>query len=220
MKTYFSLNLYFLHHLPYWIYFLCCRPTPFTPSILCCMFWLICCLTKNTAVPVLPAAPDTRACRTFHGKKLTVCRTGRHVLTKHLAIEYILLKLCWLHHDRLHMIGCYTVSMNHKVLKYFCFVFAQLKLLTYSKQKARLLSCMSVAKVTTNNSCVSRTPLVLLDCILPHSPTHPDLPRTCTSPPSSPSPLQPINHSSVFLCTLLLYVEPGFSLASLIQYHS
>lgn len=175
---------------------------------------------KDHSIPSTPSNPHTRACGTSMAatnsvsnweacSRKTLLATGSEIL----SWGYILLRCCWQHHDRLEMAGCYTASMNHKVLQDFFFSWPVevADLLWAESMVAKLHVCFFCFLWGSQQIiCISRTPLVLLDCILPHPPTCPK-----SVSPSSPSPLQPINHSSVFLCTLLSYVLLGFSSASL-----
>lgn len=148
---------------------------------------------KDHSIPSTPSNPHTRACGTSMAatnsvsnweacSRKTLLATGSEIL----SWGYILLRCCWQHHDRLEMAGCYTASMNHKVLQdfFFSFFFDQLKLLTYSEQKAWLLSCMSVfflllffVRITANNLYLQNAPGAAW--LYPASP--PNLPQICVS---------------------------------------
>lgn len=187
-------GLIFIKSLVQFFFFsLCCRSTPFTPSCVVCLVNML--FDKDHSSPSTPSNPHTHHTSLWHflWQQLTACRSwGGHVLTKHLATGSELLSwgtYCWNVADcRSEVTGCSTVSMNRKVLKdlffvCFCFVFfAQLKLLTYSEQKARLLSCMSVvARITANNLCLQNATGAAW--LYPASlyPTHPNLPPICIS---------------------------------------
>lgn len=191
--------------------------------------WLTCCLTKITAVPVLPAATHTHP--HTHTPELaalpmaatnSVSKLGGMFWwqdLKYCPRLHTLFNCCWLRLDRSEMTGCHTVSMNPEVLG----------------DSKEVLCPVEVADLLRAESAVAKLhvcfvpgpqPMICLQnatgaawlypASLPNTP--PTCPRSISPPPLSPpppSPLHPINHSPVFLCTLLLYVVPGLSSASL-----
>ena len=146
--------------------------------------------------------------------------TGRHVLVTGSEILCEATHCCWLHHDRSEMTGCHTVSMNPEVWgdsrEMLCPVEVA-DLLQADSAVAKLHVCfvpgsqpMICLQNTTGAAWLYPASLANTPPTCPQSVSPPLLP-----PPPPPSPLQPINHSPVFLRTLLLYVVPGSSSASL-----
>lgn len=151
-----------------------------------------------------------------------------YISTRNNAVRYIFLRCCYADCSAKKLIDQtqYTVKLwdcdvYGVVFKGLTFHFCPVEVADLLRADARLLSCMSVvARVTVclqlwhPQSGWHLTPLVLLDCILPHSPTHSPPPAYPVPPilslfislPSSPLSLCNPLTTLPCLCTLLLYV--------------